>query len=257
MKPLSCYPRGRIGPARVLWIPALIALFLPQSILGAPVSCTLESDYTATVDPGMTIQVPDLSTITVETDATLNLIGTSGSRITVTNDGAGTYTFDVFGTIAARHTIFEYMNASGIRVAEFGTIDTANNFSDCIFRNGASGGACLTVENTQDFRAGHLGSITGTQWETGSTYNARKTVNQGYLQFASYSGALGGESNDDDANNRISWGATATPTPTATPAGTGTPTPLPVPAETPHGLGLIVIVLSALLLLTGMKRKNG
>jgi hypothetical protein len=254
MKPQKILQGGCQCPAVIRWVMALSLLCMPiPPVNGASVYCTLESDYTATVDPGMTIQLADLSTIHVQTDATFNLIGTSGSPITLTHEASGTYTFEVYGTIAARYTIFEYMGASGINVTSLGAIDTTNNFSDCIFQNGTTGGACLTVENAQDFRAGHLGSITGAQWGTGATYNARKTGTQGYLQFASYSGALGGESYDDDANNRISWSG-ATPTPTATPSGTATPPP--VPTETPHGLGLIIIVLSILFVTTGLRRSR-
>jgi len=216
--------------------------------------CVLETGYIAEVDPGVTIAMENGSTFTVENGSAISLTGTSGNQIIVTHDASGTYGMTVNGTIAADYTLFEYMNSTGINITSSGTIDATYNFSNCSFQNGTGGGAMLTVNNSQDFRAGYLGTIDNTYWGSGSTYNAAKSQNQGYLQFLSYSGSLSGENYDSDPYNRILWGLatptytptrtntptrtpTRTPTaapsaPTNTPAPTWTPTPIP-PTDTP------------------------
>jgi hypothetical protein len=232
-------------PTLLLFFGTVIMILTVQPVSLLAADCVLESGYTATTDPGTTIAMEDGSTFTVNTGATLNLIGSTGNLIAVTHDVSGDYSITVNGTIAAGYTIFDYLDTGGITVSSTGAIDTVNNFSNCTFQNGTSGGAMLTVNNAQDFRTGGLGTIDNTYWGTGATYNAAKSQNQGYLQFLNFSGPLSGEDHDSDPHDRIIWGQptpTHTPSPTRTPtftptaapsAPTNTPVPTSVPTDTP------------------------
>ncbi len=208
------------------------ALFLMTAILsavfafsraGAAVVTTIPDGYTVTVEPGMTVKLPGESELLVQNGGTLVLVGTSGAPVTLTNLTAGRYALNVNGVIRARHAAFNYTGTNGVYVGPSGTIGLINNFSDCSFQNGAPGGVYLKVENAQDFRVGELGTISGTSWASGASYNVSKTADHGYLQFLDYSGTLSGESHDLDSHNRILWGFTS-PTPTATLTPTRTPT---------------------------------
>jgi hypothetical protein len=214
-----CFLLGLFGVLTIM-----TAAFRPVSTFA--VDCILETGLTASVDPGITIAMADSSTFTVDNGAMLNLLGSPVDLITLTHDISGAYSFTVNGTIAADYTIFEYMGADGVHITSTGTIDSTNNFSNCIFRNG-TGSAMLTVNNLQDFREGYLGVIDNTFWDSGATYNAVKNQDQGYLQFLNYSGSMAGEDHDSDPYNRILWG-NATPTHTPVPH-TQTPSPTPEP----------------------------
>ncbi|MBN2057064.1 hypothetical protein JW905_19205, partial [bacterium] len=217
----------------VIWLSHLLLLMVLSPETAAKVDATVEPGYTVTVDPGMTIYMDGGgaagSTFTVESGATVDLRGNAGSAILFSNAGSSPYAFTVKGLILADYVIFESMDANGIEVTTTGSISAAYNFSNCTFRNGTTGGgACLTVDNTQDFRVAGLGAIYNTTWQSGATYNAAKTVNSGYLQFVNYSGALSGESYDNDSYNRILWGI-ATPSPTFSPTRTATNSPTRTP----------------------------
>ncbi len=238
--------RSRLRRARLpgtLWILSAWLLGPPASgfrALGVPgalpsvqaaVDCSLDAGYTLTVAPGASIIFDPGSSLRVAPGAVLELIGASGSEITLRSAG-GSYSITVDGLIAAYYANFEDLGGDGVLVTSNGLIDTTYNLSHCSFLGGGVGGALLTVANAQDFRQGELGPILFTNWIRGATYNVVKPGPQGYVQLVEYTGALAGELFENDPYGRVLWG-TFTPTPTSTPTPLPTWTPTPLPTWTP------------------------
>ncbi len=199
----------------------------------AAVDCTVEARYTLTVAQGSSVTFDPGSTLSVAPGGALELIGASGAEITVGGNG-GSYSITVDGLIAAEYVNFEDLAGPGVHVTANGLIHTVYNFSYCSFLGAGVGGTLLTVANDQSFRQGALGPIVFTTWIRGATYNVAKPNPGGYLQFVNYTGALSGETFENDPYGLIFWGLfTPTPTASPTPLPTWTPTPLPTWTSTP------------------------
>lgn len=156
------------------------------------------------IDDNARVEIGDGYAITVTSGGRLEVIGSSGNEAKVTHFSTGNYDFSIYSgaTIAARYTIFEYMTASGVNIADGAFIDAAYRLDNCTFRNGAVNGKLLTINNS-DTRVIHDAVFPTNTW--GGTYNVSKTLNQGHITFIDATGGFNGEAYDNDPNNLINW----------------------------------------------------
>ncbi len=160
------------------------------------------------VDDNAQLRMASTSQISVENGGTIIVNGSSGNPATVTNQGSGTYAFDIQsgGTIASGYYTFEFMDADGVNVKDGAIVDGTLDFSNGVFTNGTSGGTLLTLDNNQN-----LGTITGVSFPTnpgGGANNVTKSLNQGSATFQDASGAFQGASYESDAFGLITWNYT-------------------------------------------------
>ncbi len=106
------------------------------------------------------------------------------------------------GTLAARNTVFEFMNVNGVHIKAGAIVDATKAFTNSTFRNGQSGGRLLTIHNNQTFEVVNADFPANT-W--GGSYNVYKNVNQGNVTFTGYTGPFSGSAFEFDPNNRIHW----------------------------------------------------
>ncbi|RLD49679.1 MAG: hypothetical protein DRJ05_20620, partial [Bacteroidetes bacterium] len=155
------------------------------------------------LDGSSELSIADNKKITVNNGGTLVATGASGDEALITNI-SGNYSLDVEsgGTIEAYHAIFEYMSANGVNIKPGAIIDGTNDFDNCVFRNGASGGTLLTINNNQTL------TIDGAQFPAntwGGTYNVAKTQDQGNVTFTNFSGDFSGSGFENDTYDKIDW----------------------------------------------------
>lgn len=150
----------------------------------------------------------------------------SGKSLTVNNGGelalqgnvtdfpkitriSGNYALNIESgaSIGAEYAIFEYMNASGVNVKAGAVVDPAKSFSNCILRNGQSGGRLLMLNNNQSLLLSGI-SFPG----SAGNFNVSKTVNSGVVVLTDYSGSFGIPANEQDTYNRIHWTGSLSPT---------------------------------------------
>lgn len=145
--------------------------------------------------------------LTVNNGGVFSLLGSPSQPATITHV-TGTYAFNVNsgGTLQANYAIFEYMDANGINIKSGALLDANSPMSNCIFRNGASVGTLITINNSQTVTI--IGAIFQENTWSG-TSNVKKTVDQGIVNFSGSTGAFAGESYDNDTYNRINWGVLA------------------------------------------------
>ncbi|MCA0447395.1 MAG: hypothetical protein LCH54_14310 [Bacteroidetes bacterium] len=145
--------------------------------------------------------------LTVNSGGSLDLVGTPSSNVYVTRPNAGgTYGFTVNGSISARYTLFEYMNASGIKVTSAATIDATNNFSDCTFTNGTAGGSATLLKLEHSTAGMTINNVSFPVNPGGGASNVtRNEALSGVVSFNAASGSFSGESFDQDPISLISW----------------------------------------------------
>jgi len=163
------------------------------------------------IHPMGSLQIGANKTLSINNGGLFQSLGSLANYATVTRSGTtGTYVFNVEsgGTIGAYNTIFEYMGTNGINVKNGALVDGANAFTYCTFRNGASGGKLLTINNNQTFSIDNA-LFPANTW--GGTYNVSKTANQGHVTFTNFSGDFSGSSFEQDAYNRIDWEVAGVP----------------------------------------------
>jgi hypothetical protein len=166
---------------------------------------TISLQGTYIVGAGGKLGLGNGATCTVQSGATLELVGTSNNVARVSNTSSGgRYNFLVNGTIKAQFYLFEFMNATGIRIQSTGLVDNTNNLSDGTFTNGASGGVYLQLDNSQTLTINNASFSTN---PGGSARNVAKSVNSGTVTFTNYNGIFSGPSFENDPFNRINWTA--------------------------------------------------
>ncbi len=141
--------------------------------------------------------------LTINSGCQLQALGSIDHLARITHL-SGNYSFilEANSTISAQYTVFEYMSNNGVYVKDGAVVNTDYPFSYCIFQNGTAGGTLLTVNNAQTLEV-YAADFPANTW--GGASNVTKTANQGVVNFVNYTGEFGGESFDNDINNRISW----------------------------------------------------
>ena len=157
------------------------------------------------VDENAQLRMANGSQIAVQSGGDIVVSGSAGNLAKVTNQGSGTYAFDVLsgGAIAAGYYTFEYMDVDGVNIQDGSAINTTLNLSNGVFTNGASGGTLLTVDNNQTIN--NIQSVSFPSNPGGGASNVTKNLNQGLLAFVNPLGAFQGAAYENDANGLISW----------------------------------------------------
>lgn len=148
------------------------------------------------------------ASVTVSSTGSIEVVGTGVNNAIVTTNPfyAGRYAFTVDGSIKAQYYQFHYMNASGINVTEFATIDAVDNFSNGIFTNGAGGGVYLQIQNSQSFVSpNYIANVSFPVNPGTSAKNVKKTKNSGVIEFYESSGVFSGALYEYDDYSRINW----------------------------------------------------
>ena len=152
------------------------------------------------------LQIGNNGRILVKNGGRLSTVGNATNGVTVTHLGAGRYYFDVYsgGWVAAEYTTFEYMKSTGIKFRSGSNLEPTAAFTNCTFRNGASGGSSrlITFNNSQTL------TIEGTVFPEntwGSAYNVYKSNASGHITFTNATGLYAGEDYDYDPNDLVDW----------------------------------------------------
>ncbi|MCI5056491.1 MAG: hypothetical protein MRY83_10310, partial [Flavobacteriales bacterium] len=164
--------------------------------------------------PAGDLQMENNSTLAVNAGAEFEAVGTTSDPVTITNN-TGRYNFNVDGKISAKYALFEFMENGGVVVGSTGWVDSTDNFSFCTFNNCDWGGACLTIENNQQFT--DSATVPGNQdpWiedasfptnPFGGASNVKKVVStMGTIEFFNSTGTFEGEDYDNDPSDIIDW----------------------------------------------------
>lgn len=161
---------------------------------------------------GKSLRMASGAALTVNNGGTLMAMGTdAGNRVTLTNQGMGTYTIMIAGggTIDAAYALVEFTGGNGLDIQPGATINAMHPLDHLVFQNG-SGAAYLTVNNDQTL------AVTDVSFGAGPSVSVSKTAqNEGMLRFTQYTGMMGGPAFEQDPFNQIGWSTTATQTVTA------------------------------------------
>ncbi len=177
---------------------------------------TISGTYIA--GSGGRLEIGDRASLTVTPAGTLDLVGTSGSPVTITRRTVNTYNFSVQGTIKAQNYLFEFMGVNGIKIENGAIIDAIDNFSNGSFANGASGGTLFNIESTQDLTGnpGRIENVTFPSNPGGGATNVSKLIaGSGTVEFYDAIGAFAGSNFENDPSGLIDWTGTETLTWTA------------------------------------------
>jgi len=157
-----------------------------------------------TVNSGAGLYLDNGTQVHVNDGGRLAVIGTSSVPALISRVGTGSYglTVDQGGTIAASDAIFEYMDAYGVNVTAGALVDPSYSFAGCTFRNGASGGSLIVLNNEQLLSIPNAVFPANT-W--GGNKNVNKYMNTGGVNLVNASGAFSGSSFEHDPYARVNW----------------------------------------------------
>lgn len=159
---------------------------------------------------GGVLQLPQYSTFKVNSGGEVWIVGDAYNVSTVTQyNGRYYFVVENGGTIRARNYLFEFMADNGIYIKDGAIIHDDFNFSFGTFSNSANGGACLRIENNQEFSVANQKPIVEVAFPFnpgGGSANVVKTsASSGLIEFKDFSGELAGEDFDNDPLNLINW----------------------------------------------------
>ncbi|MBW6514074.1 MAG: hypothetical protein K0B87_04900 [Candidatus Syntrophosphaera sp.] len=162
------------------------------------------------VDPGSSLKLSNARSVTVNSGGQLLLGGNSSSAAILTHNTTGYYALNIEsgGTLSATHGIFEYMDANGVWLKPGSLVGSTYPLEHCTFRNGASGGRLLWINNSQSL------NLVGAYFPTntwGGAYNVSKTADAGSIYFSGWSGAFGGPTFEQDPHSRLWWEGSGVP----------------------------------------------
>ncbi|MCD4683420.1 MAG: hypothetical protein K8R86_09080, partial [Bacteroidales bacterium] len=172
-------------------------------------SNTVECEGNFLINDFGKVSAPNLSTIAMGAGSMINVEGelqmygdgTNNPKVTAIT---GNYEFNIMnsGLLSTAQAIYEYMNIEGVNIYDNGLVYGTNALSNCIFRNGESGGTLLQINNDQDL------VINGAEFPTntwGGSYNVAKYQDQGSISFTNETGDFAGAGDEYDPYNRIDW----------------------------------------------------
>ena len=109
-------------------------LYSNDNILSVHGNTTLNTGSAMFMESNSTLAFGSGSQFNVYNGAAIWFTGTAGNECLVTHISSGTYSFNIFGSIAPRYTNFEYMDQNGINVKDGGYIVPGYDFNNCSFR---------------------------------------------------------------------------------------------------------------------------
>jgi hypothetical protein len=164
---------------------------------------TVENGGKLLVNAGAWVEVGNPGILDVQGGGLLDVRGTTANPAKVT-DWSGDYAFIIRSNavLRAENAVFEGMDANGLWVTTGATVEEPFTFHGCTFRNGASGGTLLRLDNSQvmTVRNATFPSNAG-----GGASNVRKSVAGGRADFVHATGVFAGEAYDNDASNLVNW----------------------------------------------------
>ncbi len=190
-------------------------LTITSGLLKITSGVTLTVDGNVTVANGAildiesngTLKLGNGSTLTVSIGGTLEMVGDANEAI-FTSSGAAEVVIN--GTIRGNKYIFDRLGTNGVTINSGATIDSTDNLINGTFKHPVNDGSTLlrlyraipsnTLSNmTFDMNGSSATASTITNIYTDNSIGA------GTLMISSYTGDLGGASQDDDNNYLISW----------------------------------------------------
>jgi len=160
----------------------------------------------------VTVSIIDNATTTLD-GGTLNIVGAVGNETTITNQGSGTYTFNVTsGTFNAQYYRYRNLKSAGL---SFSGTPTISSLSYGDFELAVNGGSLIRLSSTTlDANASML--ISGNTFATTTAITGKNVTLLGTTSnawtFISHSGNLDGEAYDTDgitACGSIRWSDSA------------------------------------------------
>ena len=120
------------------------------------------------------LKMGDNAFINVNSGGTISLIGAENDEAIVTSqNGNGTYAFNVLGKIAAKHYKIERLNADGLHLKPGSKIDETNNLSYGQYSSGTTGGCYMWLENNLNDADAKL-QIDMVYFNAGASKNVRR-----------------------------------------------------------------------------------
>lgn len=164
---------------------------------------TVEDGGRLALDAGSWIEVGSGCSFEVQGGGLLDIRGLPASPAKITRH-AGTYAlaFRSGSLLKAQDAVFAYMDANGLQLDAGAELVEPYTFNRCVFTNGTAGGAFLTLNTTQAFKAKHVSFPVN---PGGGAVNVKKLSASGVADFVHADGAFAGESYDYDPLNLVTW----------------------------------------------------
>ncbi|MCF8405508.1 MAG: hypothetical protein K9H58_16300 [Bacteroidales bacterium] len=155
------------------------------------------------------LEIEDGKNVNINSLGTFESIGSAEYMAVVSHTSAGYYGFNVNsgGTIAAKYTVFEYIDDFGVNIKSGSFVDANYPFDYCEFRNGESGGTLLMINTSQGFSVANA-KFPANTWS--GLFNVVRESVVGNVVFKHATGDFAGESFDFDPNNNVNWDYTPT-----------------------------------------------
>ncbi len=141
--------------------------------------------------------------MTVFNQGTACFNGVESNPVKVSSS-SGYYNFIVNsgGTLMARYCEFENMSGAGINIEDGAYVEPDFSFYGCTFKNGESGSAFLTLDNSQDLMI--IEPVF--DLDVNMRYNnVAKNTDQGTVTLLDATGSFTGDGYTYDPYNRVSW----------------------------------------------------
>ncbi len=133
--------------------------------------------------------------------STIAVVGQSDSIATVTSTGgANRYDFQTSGNIQARYYKFDNMTMLGIQLNSGSVVDSANNFSDGQFTNGAAAGRYLLYSGeASGYAATNTDTIRNVVFNVGPSVNVQRLSGTDIIVMKNTSGSVAGPAFETDS----------------------------------------------------------
>ncbi|MCB2219005.1 MAG: hypothetical protein KQI35_01330 [Bacteroidetes bacterium] len=162
------------------------------------------------VEPGGTLKLGTMSSLTVDAGAHLYVIGSASDYAKITHSGEYYYWIEIFGEIAANYAIFEFLWDYGIVLQTGAMVNPVYSFNQCIFQNPPFQTYLplyMNIRTSCPFTATdvYFEIIEGGTF-SGQKYNVMKSFDStGDVFFQSATGDFAGPEFEDDPNNLVHW----------------------------------------------------
>ncbi len=153
------------------------------------------------LDDDSELQIGNSGHLNIYSGGILNITGTQNHEVILKSNDASYWQFNCYsgGMVAAEWATFTDLDTWGVYIYSNGIIDSNSPFDHCTFMDGEAGGSLLWINNSQVFTIDYANFPS----QGSSSYNARKSFDQGEVTFLNYLGSFAGEANDNDPYNRL------------------------------------------------------